>query len=703
MKLRNMLLHRLLTVCTTLAAFPIGAAIPTRAKKTETNLVAGLPYTTETGVGIAYSYGRSGTETDPAEGKLTDGKRAATLAFDDPAWHKCYRGFTRSVTFALPTVKKVTGFSVSLLQNASAGLPMPPSFDLYVSENGTDYMLAASYDTTPLQGVKQTTRREVNARDLGSFRARYVRLTFRCEVNVFIDEVEIYGTDPDGSEAPFVKAEPPQGVGRYDKGIENCRDMVLLYNGYPGEYEDSFVNSTEEMLLPYFAYLSETGEIQDTFFDSVMFTALRGAAPSGGNFNQNGGGQTTKEDWEYFLANLFDETYNCGAIEKVMERVAKATGKNDACVSLVINIPFPNPGDQPFGDIDGSGKPAYCRNSKEQLAIYTWFFDRVEQILSERQYKHIRFGGYYWGAEGIGTETEKQDDAFVRSVADLIHARGSKLFWIPYLYGNGFNRTAELGFDCAMMQPNYSFLDYADERCFGEIDQALKQYGLGIEIEVKWTAMSDDAYLARYYSYLNAGHALGYEWNTAHSYYQNAGPGTFYSFAKSDNRKFRRAYEDTYAFVKGTYQPRTVTLRTRPVSTSEGEAVQGFVGTDAGCYEASLGAWQWKVSKQPEHGIVSFERDGGYTYTPQDGFAGKDSFTVCMQAAYAASEPLTVEIDVLPKEAAPISSVKEPLAPDAPANRKSIWPFALAGGAIALLAAGIAAFRLRSKRKSGRK
>ena len=57
----------------------------------------------------------------------------------------------------------------------------------------------------------------------------------------------------------------------------------------------------------------------------------------------------------------------------------------------------------------------------------------------------------------------------------------------------------------------------------------------------------------KYYQYLNWGIKKGYMTGAAHSYYQNAGPGTFYQCCYSKNPKFREIYDKTYDFIKGTY------------------------------------------------------------------------------------------------------------------------------------------------------
>jgi len=664
----------------------------------ETNLVAGLPYTVTTGVGIEYSYKLQGTESDPSAGLLTDGKKASDNSYSDPAWHKFYRGLSRTVEFQLPKTQAITGLYISTIQCNEAGVMLAPFYELFVSENGKDWMKAGAYDAREMQTDKGFFRRNLRVDFDERYKAKYVRLTFCVSVNAFLDEIEVYGTDVDGSEAPFVKTEEPTYADGYNMGLDGCKDIVLLYCGYQGDLALSQVQNTTEEMLYYFGYVDKDGNIKDTFFDSFQFSPLRGAAPSGGNLNQSGNKQTVKSDWEYYLDSVFDEQYNCGAIEQAMEQVKTATGKTDATVSMVLTIPFPTIGNKPFGDIDGDGTDEYCRNTEDQLAIYEWFFDQVETRLAERNYQNIRFAGYYWEQEGL--EMNEDEYSLVRSVADRVHARDAKFFWIPFLYGNGFDMLDELGFDSAVMQPNYAFLDYAQENCLTEIDAELQKYGLGMEIEIHWNAPTDNDLLARYYGYLNGGSALGYM-HAANAYYQNADPGTYYHMAKSPNVKLRNIYDDTYAYVKGTYKVRTVTLNAKKQMGLVGETVRGTVRVASGCIAETLGRAEWVITTPPKNGKAEIGEDGRYSYVPNDSFEGMDSFTVQLVAPYASSEPVEVSVQIGELSgdiSAPNESVSEPTEPPVTTQKKPILPWILGGACVLAAIAATAAILVKRKK-----
>lgn len=680
----------------------------------DVNLVANLPYKVIFGTDMTNSYGQwlenggADSETDPTLGRLTDGKRASDLSFSNSAWHKCYRGRTRTIEWELPEMRAVTGLAVSGLQDNIAGLPIPATFKLYVSENGADYMLAYTVDNSALRQRTGTQRYDVRATDVGRFRAKYVRVEFECAVNIFIDEIEIYGTQVDGTEAPFVKAEEPTYVNAFDAGVEGMRELVLLYCGYSADNPES-VRNTEEQMLYYFGYVGADGQIKDTFFDSFMFSALKSACPSGGSLNYSGEKQSTKEDWETYLASIFDEEYNCGAIERAVQQVKDATGKSDLQVSMVINIPYPTTGSAPFGDIDGDGQAEYCRNEEEQLAIYRWFFDRVDEYLAARKYQNIRLGAYYWEEESF--RVDGSDITLVRSVCEEAHRRNVKFFWIPLLYANGYDVAREtIGYDCIMMQFNYSFLDYAKEPCLSEIVDEVRRRGLGVEMEIHWFASTNDELLGRYYSYLNACAALGVMDNVAHSYYQNASPGTFYECAISSSQKLRNVYDDTYAFTKGTYIPRKPELVCRgDLQVRAGKRTRGYISVQNGESLVTLGDVSWQFIQEPQHGRVELNDEGMFFYYADADYSGTDSFTVCAQATYASSEVLTVNIQIDPPEdtSTDVSTPAESVNPSAESTGEqttggktgSTTGLLAAAGVVALLAVGAAAALLHKKRK----
>ncbi len=622
------------------------------------NIIKGLSYTVETGIDITYSIGQFGRETDPAKKMLTDGIRSFSPNHENTSWHVFYRGLSRTVTFELPEVRAVTGFKFCTLKNNSYGINLSDYYDLFVSENGTDWMLAFSYDNSDNVGGDDTGQYTISATYIGRFRAKYVRLKFRVEGYTYCDEIEIFGTDIDGTEAEFVKYTDDYNYkNAYNSGVEGCRDIALLYCGYKGSYDKSYVENTEEEMLYYCGYISETGEILDTMFDSVMFSAIGNTLPSGRNFKR-GFDPPLMSDWQFFIDSVFDEEFNCGAIERALDKVKQATGKPDYTMKLIVNMPYPNISpSEPFGDIDGDGKEEYCRNREEQLKIFAWFMDAVIAKLEERNYKNIRLGGFYWESESIKPAWGKEESVLIKGVADLIHERKLHFFWIPLLFATGMDKVEELGFDVAMMQPNIPWTGFEKMKyeMFYGFTEALKKYGLGVEIEASWgiyniTSPDSDLRIKQFYSYLDAGYALGFMEEAAHAYYQDANPGIFYYLAKGKEGKQRQIYDDIHAFIKHTYKPH-VTLSAKPHEAVAGEKCYGYVGIRKGAYaNVQHGNIYLEVVSPPAHGTVDITASGDFTYTAEPGFEGMDSFTVVARNEFVLTEPLEVTISVAKKE-----------------------------------------------------
>lgn len=678
------------------------------------NIVRDLAYAVETGVGIKYSYSLTGSEKDPGLGLLTDGAFSASDHYSDGAWHIFYRGLSRCVTFALPEEKAVTGFMISLLQNNPAGIQISNYYDLYVSENQTDWMLAHTIDTASKTTYADTRRLKLSAENIGKFKAKYIKIKFRVEVGAYIDEVEVYGRDIDGTEAPFVKYEDPYDYkNAYGPKIEGAHDTVLLYCGYHGKYDLSFVQNTEEEMLYYVGYVSKDGEVTDTMFDSVMFSALGDNLPSGRNFKQ-GGDPPLMSDWQFYIDSIFDKDYNCGAIERAFETVKKATGAENT-IGLIINMPYPNIAkNSPFGDIDGDGETDYCRDKSDQLKIFAWFMDAVKARMAEENYKNITLKGFYWEQEGIATKRGEGEYDFIKSVSDLAHERDVYFFWIPFLYANGMDKTYDMGFDSAMMQPNLAFLEYAKPEMLYELDESLRKYGLGIEMEIHWDAVNLSAarnadFIHRFYSYLNGGYVLGYMQDAAHSYYQNSNPGSFYVAAKSQNSTLRAIYDDLHAFIKHTYVPYAPTLTSKEFTARDGEKLYGYISVKKGVYKAALGEVTLELVSQASHGTLELNtKTGDFSYVPDPAFDGTDSFTVIAKNAFVKSEPYVCQIAVLgsgssEKEASSEVISQDDESPDEKPAKKNIdgkLKAALyAGGALIVLAAAFLFGKAKAKAK----
>ena len=145
------------------------------------NLISGRTYRIETGVPIEKSFKTA--NNDRPDG-LADGK-TASLDYSDGAWCRFYRGLSRSVTVDLDGEKSIDGFEITFLQNKSAGIYTPERVELYVSENGDDFMLAYTVESLVSPSSSEVTYSPFRLTDAAKYRARFVKLTFGTDVFAF--------------------------------------------------------------------------------------------------------------------------------------------------------------------------------------------------------------------------------------------------------------------------------------------------------------------------------------------------------------------------------------------------------------------------------------------------------------------------------------------------------------------------------------
>lgn len=668
------------------------------------NIVAGVMPQVAFGEDISDSYFLLGEESSDYS-PLTDGKYSPSATYSNKEYVTFYRGRSREIVFELDKTYAVTGFKVSFLSNYNAGIYCPRFCNLYVSENGVDYMKAFSLGDESKTGNPVTRIESYSVTDGGRYKAKYVKIEFDVIVNVFCDEIEVYGVSPDGTETPFVPdtAVPAQG---YDRGAEGFRDMAVLYCGYDYDadknitYSSEYVNATEDMLLPYVAYLDKDGNIVDTMFDSVVYCSLQGLCPSGGKLHHYNNGYNEKGDWETFANSVFSDEYNASALDKAVGKVKKALGKPDYKLRLAVAVPFAFQGqERDFGDIDGDGVPDRCDTSEQRLAVYKWYIDYVIALFESKGYENLELGGFYWTAESVTYTQMGSDVPFMGAVADYCHQNGCKLFWIPFYLAAGFEDANDL-FDTAFMQPNHSFLAYSNQGMFTSFAETINKYGMGIEMEIHWDAANPSAAgfkdaLKRYRAYLNYGYITGYMTGAAHAYYQNSAPGTFYTACKSSNAELRAVYDDTYAFIKGTYVYNSPAIY---VEDAEHSVTSGnrFVGMIRGWDKNNDN--EYVVVTPPAHGTLKIDNNiGKYTYKADENYSGTDSFTVKLFDGYTYSEPLTVSFTVTAPASDESSLSEAPSSTEKTPSNKWLLP---AIAAIGVIIAATATVVLLKKKKN---
>jgi hypothetical protein len=136
--------------------------------------------------------------------------------------------------------------------------------------------------------------------------------------------------------------------------------------------------------------------------------------------------------------------------------------------------------------------------------------------------------------------------------------------------------------------------------------------------------------------------------------------------------------EDSFTYTltdkDGDQSTATVTITVKPpvvpndvpvavpdvVETDPGQPVSGdLAGNDK---PSGDGGNVWSKTSDPQHGTVVVNPDGSYTYTPEPGYSGEDSFTYTLTDKDGDQSTATVTIEVLYPPPSPVPPVPE--APD---------------------------------------
>ncbi len=327
-------------------------------------------------------------------------------------------------------------------------------------------------------------------------------------------------------------------------------NMMLISNGH---YDDSSGEWSFFDALPYVAYLDQSFDIVDSFFDAFLFSG--GYSPTGRNFGSLIGGKkesaTKKEDWVWYIDKLFDPQMQLAGFDKAKARVNEKLNREEKA-KVVIMIPNPLTAQDDFGEINGE-KISFSsegRNpgdaQKHRLKAIDWYVKEIEELWSKASFENLELLGFYWMSEDIGSN---QDKELVCLTADYLHEKNYKFFWIPYNKAPGYNSSYK--FDAVFRQVNYMFNDQINISRFWYTYIDALTYGSNFEIEGEVTVFNDSLARERYLDYLKAGVTLGYI-NSAKAYY--FGAKALATCALDGCQEIRDLYDKTYLFAKGKFE-----------------------------------------------------------------------------------------------------------------------------------------------------
>lgn len=600
------------------------------------NLAKGLPYQLESSVKLLYNEEFT-KNTAASAGILTDGVYSPNNTYNNGYWNMTHNGAGRNVYIDLGYNSSITGFKINYLNLRDYGISVPSYASMYLSEDGATWYAAGSAFADAGNNVGPVPA-ELKLKK--PVEARFVKIVFPVSPHTYVDEIEILGTKKIVSGTIKVtECGSASAMNQYmapSKDVLNgVADLMLIYYTIPTMTTD------EDYFLPYVAYLQKNAEdptkydIKDTLFDGFLFLPSVGALPSGGMPYSSGENPNHWSDWVFLFEECFKEGVNFDALDKTAAKVKKELGLDDSFkLKVFVTIPYLHMGLASFGDADGDGVNEDTSKLEDIHKIISIYVDMYEKKFAEMNYANISLDGYYWFNESMGSDN---DPILVPEVARTVEEKGSQLFWIPYYCAKGYTTWNSFGFVTACMQPNYVF---KVERKLSQLDQAaeyIRQYGMGIEIEINSNALHDPVFFKRYMQYLGYGLIKGYMKNCIHMYYQD---GATYRYAcYSDSPMARTVYDSVYGFIKGTLTA-PAKLDDRSLTGKKDEVISGKL------FENGDEMLMATLMRGASHGSVSVAASGAFVYVPYEGFTGTDSFTFTYSNYIGVSEEITVNITV---------------------------------------------------------
>ncbi|MBQ9130997.1 MAG: DUF4855 domain-containing protein [Clostridia bacterium] len=453
----------------------------------ETNLAAGKSYTVEYDSKIDNAFPARAYKGESA---LTDGKLATRASYSDPAFLPLYRGTAVSVTIDLGEECAVSSVELRSLQMKSAGIQCARYVHVAVSTDGKAFGTVGSvYDAKSVTSATAGIITHAVTLDQ-SYTARYVKVTFSCDVYIYCDEIFVYGTK--GASGAAAKIDEPVASAGFAGGIDGIENIVLMY---------TVGNYTQQTLKPYFAYVDKDGNASDIMFESMLFL------PSGAS----GFDYSTSKGWNDYTDNLFgaSKSINLTALNGLVGSMREELKLDkDYRYPVFLSVPYLELGNQ---SIDG----IVPNTLENRLTFIRNYIDLLIKRFEDSEFANLELKGFYWHQESVGYTSSEHEVDFIKGFNDYVHSKGYKSIWIPYYCAPGFETAVELGFDCATLQSGYAFPRSGDalkeigDVLPGAVDDSAaqaKKYGLGMEFELSIGATE---MFNRFYKYLHTGYSSG--------------------------------------------------------------------------------------------------------------------------------------------------------------------------------------------------
>jgi Domain of unknown function (DUF4855) len=313
-------------------------------------------------------------------------------------------------------------------------------------------------------------------------------------------------------------------------------DLMLIYQG--GVQRPRY---TVSRFAPYVTYSDPQTGKEQWLFDGFLIIEFQDGR--GHTYEQYSNMKHANQaQWTWLLQRNFANNDGVPNLEKAVEAAVARIGEPVRRRQVVLTLPVPEPGQTDWGTLNGHALD--FNNKADRLAACNWYMDMALQAWTNLAPRELDLAGFYWVAEQYGSTTSLFPD-----LAQAVHARGKKFFWIPsYHVTTPIGNWKSFGFDEAYLQPNFFFTPTVPPSRLQHACNFAKEHGMGLEIEFDPRMITDSTvFEPRFHAYLDAFTQYGVRDGAAMAWYE--GGGALYRLAVSDSSRWRADYDEVGQFV----------------------------------------------------------------------------------------------------------------------------------------------------------
>lgn len=555
-------------------------------------------------------------------GMLVDGIKAKTVSYGDAAFVKFVRGYGRHVVVDLGNTMAVDEVTLQFLNFVTVGVGAPPAVMIEFSLDGKTWTTVYG-KYTGVYGKREEKLIDIQAKFQQAYRCRYVRCTFltvpynTTSSSAYLSEIEVFGKK-NIENAPEPIADTSSAMGHYPTPeAAGCENLLLLALG--GGNELTVQNAT-----PMLRYQDAQGNLQGRFFDSYCM------APAN-SFQQS---KDAKETMHWFYDELFAKDKNVDALNQ-----ATAQQNLGEKTTIWFSLFCPKTGGL-CSDVDGDGKAEDFSTVEGRLAYLKY---QIQEILARIQpYEHLELSGFYWNDECLFEEELELNTQTIRQLNEYIHSLGYQSFWCPYFNAYGFWMWEEIGFDFAVLQPNYMF--YATETTrLSTAAETARMLGMGVELEIE--DATGRGSINAYRKYLRQGYDSGYM-NSVKMYYHGGTPGAFHHSCQSTAKDGRTVYEDTYQFATRALTDDYNQYTAASLDAFTDQILEAKDGKTTAFTIGMASDYRILITNSPVFGKLRINQDGTATYTGMQNYRGEEQIGLRILDQVGNSKEITITIRI---------------------------------------------------------